>query len=135
MNYYEFLNTVIMNKKKRLRLDNKDFIVYDLENTGDLTKLNIKPEELQNHLNPEQVLIIIREDLRRIYIWKGAKSPVRRRFISSRVALDILRDLKQKDRDYKIISIDPIDEENRLRSGNWAKGEYGDLKHGGGVLF
>jgi len=135
MNYYEFLKIVIMNKKKRLRLDNKDFIVYDLENTGDLTKLNIKPEELQNHLNPEQVLIIIREDLRRIYIWKGAKSPVRKRFISSRVALDILRDLKQKDRDYKIISIDLIDEENRLRGGNWAKGEYGDLKHGKGVLF
>ena len=135
MNYYEFLNTVIMNKKKRLRLDNKDFIVYDLENTGDLTKLNIKPEELQNHLNPEQVLIIIRKDLRRIYIWKGAKSSIRKRFISSRVALDILRELNQKDRDYKIILIDPIDEEIRSKRGSWTSGEYGDLKHGKGVLF
>ena len=125
-----------MNKKKQLRLDNKDFIVYDLENTGDLTKINIKPEELQNHLNPEQVLIIIRKDLRRIYIWKGAKSPVRKRFISSRVAVDILRDLKQKDRDYKIISIDPVDMfKDRPKGGNWTKGEYGDLKHGKGVLF
>ncbi len=67
----------------------EEFIVYDLENTGDRTKLNIKPEELQNHLNPEQVLIIIREDLRRIYIWKGSKSPVRKRFISSRVAQEL----------------------------------------------
>ena len=40
MNYHEFFNLVIMNKKKRFRLDNKDFIVYDLENTGDLTKLS-----------------------------------------------------------------------------------------------
>ena len=59
----------------------EEFIVYDLENSGDKTKLDIKPEELQSHLNPEQVLIIVREDLRRIYIWKGAKTPVRKRFI------------------------------------------------------
>jgi len=51
----------------------EDFIVYDLQNSGDRTRLNIKPEGLQNYLNPEQVLIIIREDLRRIYIWKGSK--------------------------------------------------------------
>ena len=89
-----------------------EFIVYDLENTGDRTKLNIKPEELHNHLNPEQVLIIIREDLRRIYIWKGAKSPVRKRFISARIAQDLQRDLVQDARYHrcKIISIDQGDE-------------------------
>jgi len=90
----------------------EEFIVYDLENTGDKTKLNITPEELQNHLNPEQVLIIIREDLRRIYIWKGAKSPVRKRFISSRVAQDLQRDLIQDARYHrcKIVSVDQGDE-------------------------
>ena len=89
-----------------------DFIVYDLQNTGDRTRLNIKPEGLQDHLNPEQVLIIIREDLRRIYIWKGAKSPVRKRFISSRVAQDLQRDLIQDSRYHrcKIVSIDQGDE-------------------------
>ncbi len=89
-----------------------DFIVYDLQNTGERTKLNIKPEELQNYLNPEQVLIIIREDLRRIFIWKGSKSPVRKRFISSRVAQDLQRDLIQDSRYHrcKIISIDQGDE-------------------------
>ena len=90
----------------------EDFIVYDLQNTGDRTRLNIKPEELQNHLNPEQVLIIIREDLRRIFIWKGSKSPVRKRFISSRVAQELQRDLIQDSRYHrcKIISIDQGDE-------------------------
>ncbi|NVM18772.1 MAG: hypothetical protein HWN80_13740 [Candidatus Lokiarchaeota archaeon] len=90
----------------------EEFIVYNLQNTGERTKLNIKPEELQNHLNPEQVLIIIREDLRRIYIWKGSKSPVRKRFISSRVAQDLQRDLVQDARYHrcKIISIDQGDE-------------------------
>lgn len=90
----------------------EEFIVYDLENTGDRTRLNIKPEELQNHLNPEQVLIIIREDLRRIFIWKGAKSPVRKRFISARIAQDLQRDLIQDSRYHrcKIISIDQGDE-------------------------
>ncbi len=89
-----------------------EFIVYDLENTGDRTRLNIKPEELQNHLNPQQVLIIIREDLRRIFIWKGSKSPVRKRFISSRVAQDLQRDLIQDARYHrcKIVSIDQGDE-------------------------
>lgn len=90
----------------------EEFIVYNLQDTGERAKLNIKPEELQSHLNPEQVLIIIREDLRRIYIWKGSKSPVRKRFISSRVAQDLQRDLIQDARYHrcKIISIDQGDE-------------------------
>jgi len=90
----------------------EEFIVYDLQNTGERTKLNINPEELQNHLKSEQVLIIIREDLRRIFIWKGSKSPVRKRFISSRVAQDLQRDLVQDSRYHrcKIISIDQGDE-------------------------
>ncbi len=90
----------------------EEFIVYDLENDGERTKLNINPEELQDYLKPEQVLIIIREDLRRIFIWKGSKSPVRKRFISSRVAQDLQRDLIQDTRYHrcKIISIDQGDE-------------------------
>ena len=90
----------------------EEFIVYIIENTGDRTRLDITPEELQYHLNPKQVLIIICDDLRRIFIWKGAKSPVRKRFISSRVAQDLQRDLIQDSRYHrcKIISIDQGDE-------------------------
>ena len=86
----------------------EEFIVYDLEKTGDRTKLNITPEELQNHLNPKKVLIIISNHLKKIYILKGAKSSVRKRFISSRIAQDLQRELIQDHRynRYKIISID-----------------------------
>jgi hypothetical protein len=96
----------------RLTETYEEFIVYDLEDTGERTRLNIRPDELQGYLNPEQVLIIIREDLRRIYIWKGSKSPVRKRFISSRVAQELQRDLIEDARYHrcKIISIDQGDE-------------------------
>jgi hypothetical protein len=89
-----------------------EFIVFDLENTGERKQLNIKQEELQNHLSPEQVLIIIREDLRRIYIWKGSKSPVRKRFISSKVAQELQKELMNDPRYHrcKIVSIDQGDE-------------------------
>ncbi|MFX1496125.1 MAG: hypothetical protein ACFFBH_01225 [Promethearchaeota archaeon] len=89
-----------------------EFVVFDLENTGERKILKIKQDELQTHLNPEQVLIIIREDLRRIYIWKGSKSPVRKRFISSKVAQELQKELMDDPRYHrcKIVSIDQGDE-------------------------
>ena len=56
---FENLNLVIMNKKKQSPLDDEEFMVYELDYTGKRIKLDIKPEELQNYLNPERVLIII----------------------------------------------------------------------------
>jgi len=90
----------------------EEFIVFDLENSGERKKLPIKQDELQSHLSPEQVLIIIREDLRRIFIWKGSKSPVRKRFISSKVAQDLQQELLKDPRYHrcKIVSIDQGDE-------------------------
>lgn len=90
----------------------EEFIVFDLENSGERKKLPIKQDELQSHLSPEQVLIIIREDLRRIFIWKGSKSPVRKRFISSKVAQDLQKELLKDPRYHrcKIVSIDQGDE-------------------------
>jgi len=90
----------------------EDFMVYDLENTGERKKLNIKQDNLQTYLNPEQVLIIVREDLRRIFIWKGSKSPVRKRFISSKVAQQLQKELISDSRYHrcKIVSIDQGDE-------------------------
>ncbi|GAH49995.1 unnamed protein product, partial [marine sediment metagenome] len=90
----------------------EEFIVYELDNSGERNRVDIKQEELKNRLNPEQVFIIIREDLRRIYIWKGSKSPVRKRFISSRVAQELQRELMEDSRYHrcKIVSIDQGDE-------------------------
>ncbi len=88
------------------------FIVYELDDSGEKVKLAIEEEKLQENLLPEQVLVIIREDLRRIFIWKGPKSPVRKRFISSRVASGLQEEL-MKDARYhrcKIVSVDAGDE-------------------------
>ncbi|MFX1502526.1 MAG: hypothetical protein ACFFDH_16310 [Promethearchaeota archaeon] len=88
------------------------FMVYELDNSGERMRLDINEEELQSKLYPEQVLVIVREDLRRIFIWKGPKSPVRKRFISSRVAQAIQEEL-MNDAGYhrcKIVSVDAGDE-------------------------
>ena len=82
------------------------FMVYELDDSGDKIKLEIEEKQLQETMLPEQVLVIVREDLRRIFIWKGPKSPVRKRFISSRVA-SALQDELMKDARYhrcKIVS-------------------------------
>ena len=90
----------------------EEFMVYDLENTGERKKLDINQDNLQTYLHPEQVFIIVREDLRRIFIWKGSKSPVRKRFISSKVAQQIQKELIMDARYHrcKIVSIDQGDE-------------------------
>ena len=88
------------------------FMVYELDDSGERVKLDIEEEKLQENLHPEQVLVIIKEELRRIFIWKGPKSPVRKRFISSRVAQALQEEL-MKDARYhrcKIVSVDAGDE-------------------------
>ncbi len=88
------------------------FMVYELDNSGERRELNINQEELESNLNHEQVLVIVREDLRRIFIWKGGKSPVRKRFISSRVAQALQEELRKDSRYHrcKIVSVDAGDE-------------------------
>ena len=88
------------------------FMVYELDDSGEKVKLDLAEENLQENLHPEQVLVIIREDLRRIFIWKGPKSPVRKRFISSRVASALQEELMKDSRYHrcKIVSVDAGDE-------------------------
>ena len=88
------------------------FMVYELDDSGEKVKLDFEEEKLQENLLPEQVLVIIKEDLRRIFIWKGPKSPVRKRFISSRVASALQEELMKDSRYHrcKIVSVDAGDE-------------------------
>ncbi|MBY9008098.1 MAG: hypothetical protein KGD63_15260 [Candidatus Lokiarchaeota archaeon] len=92
-------------------------MIYGLENTGERVKLDISEEELiknngQSILNPSQVLIIIKEEIRRIYIWKGYESSVRKKFIASRVAAELQNELMHQANFHrcKIISVDQGDE-------------------------
>jgi len=88
------------------------FMVYELDDSGDKNRVGIPEAELQSNLHPEQVLVIVREDLRRIFIWKGPKSPVRKRFISSRVAQELQEELRKDASMHrcKIVSVDAGDE-------------------------
>ena len=90
----------------------KTFFAFEFEDTGEAKELNFSEKDLINYLNPEQVLVLIREDLRRIFIWKGAKSPVKKRFISSKVAREIQVNLMQDSSFHqcKIVSVDQGDE-------------------------
>jgi hypothetical protein len=84
-------------------------MVYELDDSGERERLDINDEsELENILHPEQVVVIVKEELRRIYIWKGAKSPVRKRFISSRVAQSLQEELVKVAAFHrcKIVSVD-----------------------------
>jgi hypothetical protein len=95
----------------------ENFMIYGLESTGEKVKLDVSEDEFranngQNILNPHQVLVIVKEDLRRIYIWKGVNSHVRKKFIASRIAAELQNDLVVNAHFHrcKIISIDQGDE-------------------------
>ncbi|TFG28529.1 MAG: hypothetical protein EU532_04970, partial [Promethearchaeota archaeon] len=93
------------------------FMVYELEDSGERIRLTATEEDFKenngsNFLHPEQVLVIVKEDIRRIFIWKGAKSSVRKRFISSRVAGQLQEELVKNAAFHrcKIVSVDQGEE-------------------------
>ncbi|MBY8987506.1 MAG: hypothetical protein KGD61_03550 [Candidatus Lokiarchaeota archaeon] len=95
----------------------ENFMIFGLESTGEKIKLNISEDEFranngQNVLDSHQVLVIVKEDLRRIYIWKGVNSHVRKKFIASRIAAELQNDLVVNGHFHrcKIISVDQGDE-------------------------
>jgi hypothetical protein len=93
------------------------FMVYELDDTGERKRVNISENQFRenngmNVLHPAQVVVIVKEELRRIFIWKGSKSPVRKRFISSRVASALQEELVNRAAFHrcKIVSVDQGDE-------------------------
>ncbi len=95
----------------------ENFMIFGLESTGEKVKLDISEDEFranngQNVLDSHQVLVIVKEDLRRIYIWKGVNSHVRKKFIASRIAAELQNDLVVNGHFHrcKIISVDQGDE-------------------------
>ena len=85
-----------------------DFLVFELDESGERKQVeDITPQTLQSILHSKQVLVILRWDLRRIFIWKGSASPVKKRFISARIATELREELKSG---VKIVSVDQGDE-------------------------
>ena len=110
-------------------------MIFGLESTGEKVKLDISEDAFrlnngQNILDSNQVLIIVKEELRRIYIWKGLNSHVRKKFIASRVAAELQNDLTVGSHFHrcKIISVDQGDEPNEfLRAFDFTTGELPEL--------
>jgi hypothetical protein len=76
--------------------------VYDVVDTGELMELAI-PGKLKTELAPERVLIIVNDDDRKIWLWKGAEAGVRKKFIAARQGQAVR---SQRGLVYKVMSID-----------------------------
>ncbi|MFO7797814.1 MAG: helix-hairpin-helix domain-containing protein [Promethearchaeati archaeon] len=94
-----------------------NFMVFKLKNTGERIRLNITEKDFSKDngstvLKSDEVIIIVKEDIRRIYIWKGIESSVRKKFIASRVATSLQKELINEAHFHrcKIVSIDEGDE-------------------------
>ncbi len=86
----------------------EDFVVFEVEESGERKQVEvITPQTLQSILHAKQVLVILRWDIRRIFIWKGSASPVKKRFISARIATELREEVKGG---VKIVSVDQGDE-------------------------
>jgi hypothetical protein len=94
-----------------------DFMIFEVKDNGEEFRLNTTEEAFRLNngnkvLHSLQVVVIIKEALRRIYIWKGISSSVRKKFIASRVASELQRRLTESSKFHrcKIISVDQGDE-------------------------
>lgn len=81
-------------------------IVYGVSDSGDLDELK-GDKPIKSHLASDKVLILIDDDTKKVWIWKGSGAPVRQKFISARVANQIRQ---ERGLTYKTLSIDEGDE-------------------------
>ncbi len=86
--------------------------VYDVVETGELMELTI-PGKLQTELNADRVLIIVDDDDRKIWLWKGAEAGVRKKFIAARQGQAVR---SQRGLVYKVLSIDGGEEPDAFLS-------------------
>ncbi|MFX0169715.1 MAG: hypothetical protein ACFE89_10220 [Candidatus Hodarchaeota archaeon] len=80
--------------------------VFDVVETGELMELTVA-DKLQSELDSERVLIIVDDDDRKIWLWKGAEAGVRKKFIAARQGQAVR---SQRGLVYKVMSIDGGDE-------------------------
>lgn len=91
----------ILTAPSRNRIMNYEyFMIFELLDTGERVRFNITEDEFRRNmgagiLHPKQVAIIVKEDFRRIFIWKGSAPHVRKKFIASRVAQELQQEMVQ----------------------------------------
>ena len=88
-----------------------DFMVFELDEEGEKTRLNINKEDLGDYLKLESAFLILNLEIKRIYLWKGARSSVRKRFLGSRAATVVQGDImKYGLKRCKVVAVDQGDE-------------------------
>jgi len=90
--------------------DYKDFRCFKLLDDGEREEIDVEPEDIESLFDTDKVFLLVRYDLRRLFIWKGPRAPVRKRFISSRVGAQIQSETSKVAMYLKIISVDAGDE-------------------------
>ena len=90
--------------------DYKDFRCFSLLDDGEKEEIEVEQENIEELFDTDKVFLLVRYDLRRLFIWKGPRAPVRKRFISSRVGAQIQQESAKFAMHLKIVSVDAGDE-------------------------
>ncbi len=90
--------------------DYKDFRCFSLLDDGEKEEIEVEQENIEELFDTDKVFLIVRYDLRRLFIWKGPRAPVRKRFISSRVGAQLQQESAKIAMHLKIVSVDAGDE-------------------------
>ncbi|MFX1397517.1 MAG: hypothetical protein ACFFAS_10805 [Promethearchaeota archaeon] len=89
----------------------KEFIVFELDEEGNKTDVHLEKSDLGDYLTPEKVYLIIYQEIKRIYLWKGGRSSVRKRFLGSRVATVVQGDIMKAGlKRCKVVAVDQGEE-------------------------
>ena len=97
---YKTEKSIITTPSENERMNYDYFMIFELLDTGERQRFNITEEKFRRSkgagiLHPKQVAIIVKEDFRRIFIWKGSAPHVRKKFIASRVAQELQQEMVQ----------------------------------------
>lgn len=79
-------------------------VVYDVRGDGEVDSID---QLDKNVLSSDKVLIVIAENNKKIYLWKGKNSPVRKKFVGAQKANAIRTEYGFA---YKVIAMDETDE-------------------------
>lgn len=80
--------------------------LFNVQDSGDVAEIT-SSQTIREHLKSDSVFIIVDDDKKRIWIWKGSEAPVRKKFISARAASQIR---EERGLNYKVSSEDEGDE-------------------------
>jgi len=97
------------------------FMIFECTSEGERQRFNITENDFRKSmgagiLHAKQVAIIVKEDIRRIFIWKGSAPHVRTKFIASRVAQELQTELVQIGHLHhcKVVTVEQGDETNEF---------------------